>query len=430
MAFAVDLPPVCNDQNIFGVWLDTEGDQVLKDKNFLGEIVAYQGTESGFENYHYQSASAHLHHGPALSVGNIKVFMYQGSDGLSLFYVFGRPGVGANSILWAITTTGNDEKDKVILSDDPGELKQTSSFSGTNVYDAHHTYDYHTDGGVIGPFDGKKFIIHVKEVRMGHPMSPGFYSQDGTQFSLASKGGGSTAAFMIAHTTKQHCDPIVVPDIPPVPLNTPVHSSLGPSPLIEQDAIDPRPKDPPTDITGTNKPIPKMPVFSEASKNTSELGPDENVYSLGGGISPQGATGGSKPAISASTGHIEAAVAAAASAQAEAAAPAASGGPPAQAEEYSVSEAAGVGGGSSPSAPAGSRAAMVEARPSREPVRVDRAPAAEIQPEKAVEPTVELQASLPQKQEFTGPEVFEAVKFQYRKRQEQFHFTGIDLGGP
>jgi hypothetical protein len=281
-AFADDPPPVCSDENIFGVWLDAEGDSVLRDKNFLGEIVAYQGGETMAANYHYQGANAHLHHGPALNVGAIKVFMYQGSDGLSLFYVFGRPGVGANKIRWAITTTGNEEKDKVILSDDAGELRPTSSLPGTNAYDANHNYNGHTDGGVIGPFVGKDFLIRVKEVHMGHSMSPGFYSDDGKSFSLDSKSGGATATFLIAHSTKTHCDP-VIPPVMPLPASATEDSPSAGRSILEYGDLKPRPPGQGTDVTGTDKPIPVLPDDTQKTDaDAQSTGPEENVYNMGG----------------------------------------------------------------------------------------------------------------------------------------------------
>jgi hypothetical protein len=51
------------------------------------------------------------------------------------------------------------------------------------------------------------------------------------------------------------------------------------------------------------------------------------------------------------------------------------------------------------------------------------------------EANVELSATaepprMARKEAEEGPAVFFAVRFQYQKRREEFHFTGIDLGGP
>lgn len=167
----------------------------------LGDIVTYSGNISAVENYHYENASAHPINGP-VPVGNeLHSFFYDGADGLT-FNFYGNVDLGPNAVVpdvksqfsIKILTSKNNHEDGVLFVDDPLEgqgTDQTEMLNGrpvgeNNEYSGAFHYGNHTDGGIIGPFNGEDFEIHVEVLDTFQIDTARFYSADGTSFNLGS----------------------------------------------------------------------------------------------------------------------------------------------------------------------------------------------------------------------------------------------------
>jgi hypothetical protein len=81
---------------LYDVWHDTDFDGV-KD-TYLGTVSGYSGGAASVPNYNYSSASAHPINGPTPEAYRSKMFLYEGSDGLS-FSAFHNIDAGGN-VYW------------------------------------------------------------------------------------------------------------------------------------------------------------------------------------------------------------------------------------------------------------------------------------------------------------------------------------------
>ncbi|MCC6137798.1 MAG: hypothetical protein IT287_04150, partial [Bdellovibrionaceae bacterium] len=190
-----------------GIWLDPDNSGNFKDENKLGFIVSYSGALTAAANYNYYSASAHPHVGPVPIGFKTNVFFYEGPDGLaiSMFSNIDEAGSADNQVDIDIETLGNANSDKVLLSDDGGELKFISaSGSGVRLYQGRFHYWTNTDGGVIGPFYGENFKIRVKFLSTGDIQDARFYSANGYSFNLKDS-ENQISSFMIAYEDYEDC---------------------------------------------------------------------------------------------------------------------------------------------------------------------------------------------------------------------------------
>jgi hypothetical protein len=193
-----------------GVWLDPDNSGDLKNDNFLGDIVSYKGSLTAAQNYNYYSASAHPVVGPAPSEFSVKVFFYEGADGLSLSFFYNvdddsnQNGSADNKVNWDVVTSGNGLLDNVLLSDDSGELKEKSAANGMKKYEGRFQYWYNTDGGVIGPFAGENYKVQVKILQSGDNNNAAFFSANGAVFSLKDH-QNTISSFIIAYRGYEDC---------------------------------------------------------------------------------------------------------------------------------------------------------------------------------------------------------------------------------
>jgi hypothetical protein len=185
-----------------GVWLDPNNSGKKEESNYLGSFVAFNGSLNSEANYNYYSASAHPEVGPTPEGFALNVFFYDGSDGLSLnfFSNIDAGGSSDNIVNLDVKTSGNDNLDKVILSDDNNELKKNSDGN----YSARFHYWSNTDGGVIGPFDGTDFEIHVSMLETGDVVKARFFTSNGNGFDL--KHNNSISSFIIAYKSFETCN--------------------------------------------------------------------------------------------------------------------------------------------------------------------------------------------------------------------------------
>lgn len=138
---------------------------VFQDGSNLGEITPYAGALSGADNYNYFSASGHPINGPTLGLGVGHVFLYEGSDGLSLNMIFGVDNSGtrfpSEFVSWDIQVSGSTVDPGVILSDDGNELRETTT---NDTFAGRWQYGTNTEGGVIGALGGN-WIVDVNPLR-------------------------------------------------------------------------------------------------------------------------------------------------------------------------------------------------------------------------------------------------------------------------
>ena len=151
------------------------------------DITPFTGGLTALGNYNYHDASAHLTYGPGSDIYVSKIYFYEGSDGLHLFFHHNIHGEGeTNTVKWTITIWGNNLQDSVILSDDGGELTlvSTDSTNKTNTYEGDWWYSNRTDGGIIGPFINPDFTIKVELKDVGNVTNSLLYSANGETFDL------------------------------------------------------------------------------------------------------------------------------------------------------------------------------------------------------------------------------------------------------
>ncbi|MCB0356615.1 MAG: hypothetical protein KDD40_06390 [Bdellovibrionales bacterium] len=199
-------PQVCEEGKHFGVWLDSNDDGSIEGEKFLGSIVPFKGTRTAVENYNYFSASAHPLIGPEPGSFNSHVFFYEGTDGLSLNFIFNVDNGGSknNKVNWDIEVIGNNKADKVLISDDHGELNEVETTPDGKIYESRFEYWENTDGGAIGPFIGDNFFIKVKALSTGDIEIATFHSENSSNFSLNDK--EHVSSFIIGFLEYKKCN--------------------------------------------------------------------------------------------------------------------------------------------------------------------------------------------------------------------------------
>lgn len=204
-----------------GIWLDPNSDgETQAGEKYLGEIVTYTPSGpvlSGADNYNYKfdilggldsnPASGRPTYGPQPEAAKSEVFFYEGSDGLMLTVLnnindpTNSASTGINSINFDMETSSNAKSDSIQLCDDPGSdcTDVSNSGSANRNYQFRFSYDYNTDGTVVGPFVGKDFKIKVRILNTGNIQDATFYSADGKKMSLNSLtlGGPPVSSFII-----------------------------------------------------------------------------------------------------------------------------------------------------------------------------------------------------------------------------------------
>lgn len=204
----------CKEEKHLAIWKDPDKTGVIESKNYLGAIYPYMGTKTAYENYNYYSASAHPYAGPVPKAYSMAVFFYADPQGDLYFNTFANVDDGGTSTLntWNlnITTSNNFLLDNVILSDDDGELllKKIDKVEMINNYEARFKYAKNTDGGVIGPFRGKKFQLNAEILDTGDIDNASFFSSDGSSFDLrspASSGISEVSSFIIQYQQYYIC---------------------------------------------------------------------------------------------------------------------------------------------------------------------------------------------------------------------------------
>jgi hypothetical protein len=198
-------PTQCRVHDQYGVWLDPENSRVPKDANFLGAAVPYEGTLSSKDNYGYSSASVHPIVGPTPEQDSARFFLYKGVDGLSFTFYAGKDNANdkeSKNLDLDIMVADNQDKDKVLVSDDSGELKFVLKGRNYNIYGARFNYQNNSDGGSLGPLIPKGALLHVNVLRhSGQDFK--FYNADGSVLSLSE--GSKPQSFLVGNRRKVVC---------------------------------------------------------------------------------------------------------------------------------------------------------------------------------------------------------------------------------
>lgn len=177
-----------NASTLFDVWYDTDFDGV-KDLR-VGIVSAFVGFENSVQNYGYVSASAHPIHGPTPEAYKSKMYLYEGSDGLS-FGFFHNVDDGGNAywnhVRWKFQFRNMTSAIALIddsAPDNRGEIGivKNDAFN----YDAGWAYALNTDGGVFNRLwpTNKYWEILIDPIMFGDIQEWGMYSGAGSYFSL------------------------------------------------------------------------------------------------------------------------------------------------------------------------------------------------------------------------------------------------------
>lgn len=130
--------------------------------NVIGILHPYEGSLDAESNYGFNNDNAHINHGPQTEAKVIKVFFYDGSDGLSFFMVQNKANVAMNTeSLMAISVRNNSSTPSILVSDNPGDLLPATSSqkraldlpTTTPSFVGRFTLNNQTGGGVVGYLD-------------------------------------------------------------------------------------------------------------------------------------------------------------------------------------------------------------------------------------------------------------------------------------
>jgi len=168
------------------VWQDTNDDGV-KDV-LLGTVMSYSGGLSAYDNYNYFFESAHPVNGPTPEIFKSKMYLYEGSDGLS-FGFFHNIDEGGNNywnhVKWEIDFT-NMTSDLGFVDDIPENRGEIGVVKTANHYDCGWAYILNTDGGVINNLSptAPYWEIIINPSQFGDIQEWQMASNDGNDISL------------------------------------------------------------------------------------------------------------------------------------------------------------------------------------------------------------------------------------------------------
>jgi len=129
--------------------------------NVIGVLHPYKGTIDAVSNYGLSGGSANLGTGPTLEDKVLKIFFYEGSNGLTYYNILGDPS-SVNEARIVVTEKSNSIATSVLLSNNEGEFIGVDSPSAkklldlpldSNLYDGLFEYSNRTAGGILGYFD-------------------------------------------------------------------------------------------------------------------------------------------------------------------------------------------------------------------------------------------------------------------------------------
>lgn len=141
--------------------------EVLQGGTVLGNITPYSGASTAAANYGLSGGEANLSvpGNSILAPNQGTLFLYSGSDGLSLFTVFsdtvnGAPGNGDAE--WNFTYTGTGDP-SVLVSDDSSGAGELREIGGNSDFfrGRWNWNNSHTDGGVIGDLGSGLWDIDI-----------------------------------------------------------------------------------------------------------------------------------------------------------------------------------------------------------------------------------------------------------------------------
>lgn len=120
----------------------------------LGVMTPFKGPWSSIENYNYQNLGPHFQIGPRdKSTSSGQFFFYQGSDGLSFQFSFGKEDAlnSPTQVSLFLNVKHNKLQDSVLVSDEPNEFIVVDKSPDTVFYQGLFNYHVTIDGAVLGP---------------------------------------------------------------------------------------------------------------------------------------------------------------------------------------------------------------------------------------------------------------------------------------
>ncbi len=139
------------------VWSASALPYTVRDQNNLnaGTISAFTDlTKTAAQYYDYSALVAHIPappNGPALANTRANVFLFNGSDGLSLITLF-QPPVGGDAD-WKISVASSGDP-VVRVADDAGEIAKSFDGVGLDIFSASWRWGSTADGAAIGALVG------------------------------------------------------------------------------------------------------------------------------------------------------------------------------------------------------------------------------------------------------------------------------------
>lgn len=184
--FGVMVEKDCMNKQILGIFRDDNNNDYPEAGEFIDEVISFKGTESAKDFFNRFSSNAESVVGAKLSGKTEFLFFYEGADGLNLNFLFAKDVTGQiqSSAKWEILTFGNAKNDRVIFSDDSGELVLRDSGENFKMYDAHFDFTSNGDGGILGSFIAKSYRIIIHNLVPGDLKHLVFYSANGGAISL------------------------------------------------------------------------------------------------------------------------------------------------------------------------------------------------------------------------------------------------------
>jgi len=142
---------------VASAWSASALPYTLRDQNNvnLGTISAFTDlTKTAVQYYGYSSFVANIPAppaGPTLANSRANVFLFNGSDGLSLITLF-QPPVGGDAD-WKITVTSSGDP-VVRVADDAAEVAKSFDGAGVDIFSASWRWGSTADGAAIGALTG------------------------------------------------------------------------------------------------------------------------------------------------------------------------------------------------------------------------------------------------------------------------------------
>lgn len=158
----------------------------------LSKVTPYSGELTSTQNFDYRSASVHPIIGPTPKKNETHLFLYRGSDGLTL-NLYHHVDNGKSPwyySYWEMEVLNNHLLDSVIFSDESNEFK-VQGIDGTTektYYRGRFRYKDNTDGAIVGPLETENFTVNFSITKDTGMKKVIFFSGNGSSHQVEVSG--------------------------------------------------------------------------------------------------------------------------------------------------------------------------------------------------------------------------------------------------